>query len=160
MGYPHTTGKEEHKPRLESTDRGSALGTSKHQTKRTASRLKTTVNRNVVEKSMFILTALLMVGTNASNVYNNESREVFVSQEGSSGHGTGFNEATMVMAYHCNRGAKAKHERTSSSAPLYTSQPRNSTKCSSARPRCQSEARSAGSRAYITRIYKTTTIYM
>jgi hypothetical protein len=82
------------------------FGTSKHQTKETASRPKTTVNRDAVEKSMLALIMLLMVSMNASDVYNPESREVFVSQEGLSSHGTGFNKATMVMAYSCNSGAK------------------------------------------------------
>jgi hypothetical protein len=47
-----------------------------------------------------------MVGKNASNVYNPKSREVFVSQEGSSSHKTSFNKATMVMAFSCNSRAK------------------------------------------------------
>jgi hypothetical protein len=64
------------------------------------------VNRDVVEKLIILAAALLITGANALDVFSPKSGEVFVSQEGSSSHGTGFNEATMVMAYSCNRGAK------------------------------------------------------
>jgi hypothetical protein len=60
----------------------------------------------VAGRILFFLTIVLVAKANGSDVFSPESEEVFVPQKGSNEHSTGFNEATMVMAYSCNRGAK------------------------------------------------------
>jgi hypothetical protein len=63
-------------------------------------------NRDVAGGILTLVAMAFVVKMNGSDVFSPESEEVFVPQEGSNKHGTGFNKATMVMAYSCNRGAK------------------------------------------------------
>jgi hypothetical protein len=60
----------------------------------------------VVGKIVTLLVAVLVVKANWTDVFNPESKEVFIPLEGLNKHSTGFNQVTIVMAYSCNRGAK------------------------------------------------------
>jgi hypothetical protein len=72
-------------PWLESTDNWGmarrATPSSRRRPEQTTSRLKSTDNKGVVGKILTLLATALMVRANMSDIFNPESKEVFVPQE-------------------------------------------------------------------------------